>query len=312
MSAKIAKKIAHLRQTDFKPWTTTLWLVKRRLDLHKKAHYSVLRVDVDKKLQDKLKKAVTERIQGVEFKLEEYEFLTEDQDGRLFTIETAETDFAKIQTEVDKGLENKKVEKYEDLLDSWACVIKLEHQGSVLYGVRKINKFARATKVKAVSYFIFENKRLVDLEGKQVFTLDTHIDFFAYDGTTFIANKKEFESVLNFRNGMEKNRDAILDEFVTLKVVVDVEVIRRVVGGNLHLLRKMSSIQKSGYYKDKIFLVELTKKNVEKGWNLEVEHGVIVVDESNVEFVLKLLNNERVESQINQEVFDAVVKKKVG
>lgn len=312
MSAKIAKKITHLRQTDFKPWTTTLWLVKRRLDLHKKAHYSVLRVDVDKKLQDKLKKAVTERIQGVDFKLEEYEFLTDDQDGRLFTIETAETDFTKIQTEVDKGLENKKVEKYEDLLDSWACVIKLEHQGSVLYGVRKINKFARATKVKAVSYFIFENKKLVDLEGKQVFTLDTHIDFFAYDGTTFIANKKEFESVLNFRNGMEKNRDAILDEFVTLKVVVDVEVIRRVVGGNLHLLRKMSSIQKSGYYKDKIFLVELTKKNVEKGWNLEVEHGVIVVDESNVEFVLKLLNNERVESQINQEVFDAVVKKKVG
>ena len=312
MAAKIAKKIADLRQTDFKPWTTTLWLVKRRLDVHKKAHYSVLRVDVDKKLQDKLKKAVTERIHGVDFKLEAYEFLTDDQDGRLFTIESAETDFTKIQAEVDKGLENKKVEKYEDLLDSWACVIKLEHQGSVLYGVRKINKFARATKVKAVSYFIFENKKLVDLEGKQVFTLDTHIDFFAYDGTMFIANKKEFESVLNFRNGMEKNRDAILEEFVTLKVVVDVEVIRRVVGGNLHLLRKMSSIQKSGYYKDKIFLVELTKKNVEKGWNLEVEHGVIVVDESNVEFVLKLLNNERVESQINQEVFDAPVKKKVG
>ncbi|HRB16908.1 MAG: Kiwa anti-phage protein KwaB-like domain-containing protein [Nitrospirota bacterium] len=312
MAAKIAKKIADLRQTDFKPWTTTLWLVKRRLDVHKKAHYSVLRVDVDKKLQDKLKKAVTERIHGVDLKLEAYEFLTDDQDGRLFTIESAETDFIKIQAEVDKGLENKKVEKYEDLLDSWACVIKLEHQGSVLYGVRKINKFARATKVKAVSYFIFENKKLVDLEGKQVFTLDTHIDFFAYDGTMFIANKKEFESVLNFRNGMEKNRDAILEEFVTLKVVVDVEVIRRVVGGNLHLLRKMSSIQKSGYYKDKIFLVELTKKNVEKGWNLEVEHGVIVVDESNVELVLKLLNNERVESQINQEVFDAVVKKKVG
>lgn len=312
MAAKIAKKIAYLRQTDFKPWTTTLWLVKRRLDLHKKSHYSVLRADVDKKLQNKFKMAVTERIQGADFKLEEYDFLTADQDDRLFTIESEETDFTKIQSEVDKGLENKKVEKYEDLLDSWACVIKLEHQDSVVYGVRKINKFTRATKVKAVSYFIFENKKLVDLEDKQVFALDTHIDFFAYDGTTFITNKKEFESVLNFRVGMEKNRDTILEEFVTLKVVVDVEAIRKVVGGNLHLLRKMSSIQKSGYYKDKIFLGELIKKNVEKAWNLKVEHGVIVVDESNVELVLKLLNNERVESQINQEVFDAVVKKKVG
>ncbi|MGB4781804.1 Kiwa anti-phage protein KwaB-like domain-containing protein, partial [Candidatus Methylomirabilis sp.] len=108
------------------------------------------------------------------------------------------------------------------------------------------------------------------------------------------------------------NRDTILEEFVTLKVFVDVEPIRRVVGENLHLLRKMSSIQKSGYYKDKSFLSGLIKKNVEKGWNLKVEHGVIVVDENNVELVLKLLNNERVESQINQEVFDAVVKKKVG
>lgn len=312
MATKIAKKMAHLRQTDFKSWTTTIWLVKRHLDADKKAHYSVLRVDTDKKLQNKLKKAVTDRMQGADYKLDEYDFLTADQDDRLLTIDSAETDFIKIQSEIDKGIDNKKVEKYEDLLNSWAYVIKLEHQGSAVYGVRKINKFTQAAKLKAVSYFIFEDKKLVDLDDKHVFALDTHIDFFAYDDTTFIANKREFESVLNFREGMEKNRDTILTEFVTLKVFVDVESIRLVVGENLHLLRKMSSIQKSGYYKDKKFLAELIKKNVEKGWNLKVEHGAIVVNESNVDLVLKLLNNERVESQINQEVFDAIVKKKVG
>lgn len=57
---------------------------------------------------------------------------------------------------------------------------------------------------------------------------------------------------------------------------------------------------------------KLIKKNKEKGWNLKIEHGAIVAEESNVDFVLKLLNNERVESQINQEVFDAVVKERVG
>lgn len=312
MVTKMAKKMAHLRQTDFKSWTTAIWLVKRHLDVHKKAHYSVLRVDIDKMLQNKLKKAVTDRIQGAEYKLDEYDFLTADQDDRLLTIESAETDFTKIQAELEKGLDNKKVEKYEDLLDSWAYVIKLGHQGSAVYGVRKINKLTRAAKFKAVSYFIFEDKKLVDLDDKHVFALDTHIDFFAYDGTTYITNKREFESVLNFREGMERNRNTILAEFVALKVFVDVEPIRRVVGENLHLLRKMSSIQKSGYYKEKSFLDRMIKKNVEKGWNLKVEHGVIVIDESNVDLVLKLLNNERVESQINQEVFDAIVKKKVG
>jgi hypothetical protein len=312
MAAKIAKKLTLLRQTDFKNWAMTLWLVKRHLDVHKQAHYSVLRVDVDKKLQNKLKKAVTDRVQGGDYKLEPYDFLTADQDNQLFTIESSETDFTKIQNEVDKGLANQKVEKYEDLLDSWAYVVKLEHDGSVVYGVRKINKFTQATKVKSVSYFLFEDKKLVDLEDKKIFAIDTHIDFFAYDGTTFITNKKEFESALNFREGMEKNRDVILAEFVALKVFSDIEPIRKMVGSNLHLLRKMSSIQKSAYYKDKKFLKDLHARNIEKGWNLAIHNGVIVIDETNVDFVLKLLNNERVESQINHEVFDAVVKKKVA
>lgn len=311
MAAKIAKKLAHLRQTDFKPWITTLWLVKRHLDIHKQAHYSVLRVDVDKKLQNKLKRAVTERVQGADYKLEEYDFLTADQDNRLFTIESAETDFQKIQDEIDNGLANHKVKKYEDLLDSWAYVVKLEHDGNAVYGVRKINKFTRPAKVKSVSYFLFEDQKLVDLEDKKVFAIDTHIDFFSYDGTTFITNKKEFESALNFREGMKKNRDVILDEFVELKVFSDAEPIRKVVDSNLPLLRKMSSIQKSAYYKDKEFLKELHARNIEMGWNLTIRDGVIVIDEGNVDFVLKLLNNERVESQINREVFDAVVKKKV-
>lgn len=196
-------------------------------------------------------------------------------------------------------------------MDSWAYTVKLDHDGSTVYGVRKINKYTQITKVKAVSYFIFEDKKLVDLGDKQIFPLDTHIDFFAHDGTTFITNKKEFESALNFREGMERNRDSILEEFKLLNLCSDVEPIRKVIGNNLHLLRKISSIQKGGYYRDKNFLQSLINKNVEKGWNLKIANGVVVIDESNVEFVLKLLNNERVESQINQEVFDAVVKRKV-
>ena len=312
MVTKTGRKIANLRQIDFKAWHTTLWLVKRRLDVQKKAHYSVLRVDLDRKLQNKLKMAITDRIQGAEYKLDEYDFLTADQDDRLLTIESQETDFAEIQVEVDKGFSNKKVEKYEDLLDSWAYVIKLEHDVGAVYGVRKINKFTRSVKMKAVSYFIFEDKKLIDLEEKKVFALDTHIDFFVYDGTTFITNKKEFESVMNFRSGMEKNRDAVLTEFAALKMFSDVEPIRKLVGANLHLLRKVSAIQKSGYYKDKTFVANLIKMNGVEEWGLSIENGVIIVDEANVDLVLTLLNNSRLKSPINQEVFDAAVKKKVG
>lgn len=310
MASNAAKLIAHLRKTDFKHWTTSLWMVKRRL-IAQAAHYSVLRVDVDKKLQNRLKKAVTDRIQGSDYKLEEYDFLTADQDGHVFTIDSSGTDFAQIQAEVDKGLQNKKAEKYEDLLDSWAYVLKLENDGNVIYSVRKINKLTRAAKVKSVSYLLFHDKRLTDLTDESVLMFDMQIDFFSYQGTTFITNKKGFESALNFRQGMEKNRDALLHELMGLKIFSDVEPIRIGVGVNLHFLRKVSAIQKSGYYKDKDFLRNLIRLNEEKGWGLTVENGVIVPGDGNIELVLKLLNNDRLESPINQEMFDATVKKKV-
>jgi hypothetical protein len=311
VAPKIAKKMAHLRQTDFKPWIATLWLVKRRL-VAQVARYSVLRVDADKKLLSRLKSAVTGRINAKNYKLEEYDFLTADQDDQIFTIDSSETDFVAIQAEIDKGLSNKKVEKYEDLLDSWAYVVKLTYDESAVYGLRKISTLNRATKIKGVASALFIDKQLTDLEDEKIFTLDTHIDFFAYEGTTFITNKKEFESALNFRDGMEKNRDVVLDEFVALKVFNDVEPIRKSVGANLHLLRKISSIQKSGYYKSPQYLIDLIKVNEERNWGLTVENGIIIVNEDNVELVLTLLNNGRLESPINHEVFDAAVKKKVG
>lgn len=313
MSTKAAKKIADLRKTDFKKWHFSLWLLKRRL-VNQVAQYSVINVDVDKKLRSKLKQAVTSRIESHNIKFTPYDFLTEDQDDRVLTLELDDTDFSKIQKEVDKGTANKKAEKYEDLLDAWAYVVKLENDGSAVYGVRKISQYTRAAKLAAsgaTSLLLFRDKQLSDLEDEKIFTFDTRIDFFVYDGTIFIGNKRDFESVMNFRVGMETNRDTVLADIASLNVFSSVEVIRRHVGSNLHMLRKMSAIQKSGYYKDPSFLKNLIALNHQKGWGLLIKNGVIVVDDQSIDLVLKLLNNDRLESPINLEVFDASVKKKV-
>lgn len=124
MSTKVDRKFAFLRRADLKGWTTTLWIVKRRL-AHQEASYAVLRADLDKKLEKKLKGGIARRIQDKKFVLEEYEFLSSDQDNKIFTIESAETDFQKIQDEIDKGVDNSKVEKFEDFENSWAYVVKL-------------------------------------------------------------------------------------------------------------------------------------------------------------------------------------------
>lgn len=311
MSSTPAKKIANLRQTDFKTWTTTLWLVKRRL-IDKGALYSVLRVDTDQKLQTKLKKSITDKVQGKHYRLEEYSFLTSDQDDHVYTMETAENDFHKILQEIEKGLQNKKAEKFEDLLNSWAYVVKIENGGQSVYGFRKISTLTQAKKVTRIASLLFHNDLLMDLEDKQIFSIATDLDFFSHDGTTFITNKKDFESALNFRKGMEDNRDVVLNEFALLNIFSDIDTIRRTVGSNLHLLRKVSAIQKAGYYKNKNFIQELIRINELKNWALVIENGCILITEQNVDLVLTLLNNNRLESPINHEVFDASVKKKVA
>lgn len=311
MTTNVKQTLQTLSASDFKHWVTTFWLVKRKLS-QQQAKYSVLKVDTDSKLEQKLKNAVTEKILDQDYQLDDYDFLTADQDKGLLTIASSDTDVTLIQAEIEKGTANAKVEQYEQLLDAWAMVIKLEHQDKAIYAYRKINKFNNATRLSHVSFIQFKDQELKDLDEKEIFTIDTQIDFFTCEGTTFIANKKEFESTLNFRAGMEKNRDVVLQEFVDLKIFNDASLLKEHIGANLNYLRKVSSIQKSGYYKDAKFMEELVKVNQLKNWGLQVENGAIVINEASIDLVLTLLNNGRLESPINHEIFDAAVKKKVS
>lgn len=310
MTTSVNQTMQTLRATDFKHWVATFWLVKRKLS-QQQAKYAVLKVDTDARLEQKLKKAVTSQILDKDYQLDAYDFLTADQDNGLLTIDSAATDVTLIQTEIDKGTANPKVEQYEDLLDSWAMVIKLELQDKAIYAYRKINKLNHSTRLSHISFIQFKDKELKDLDEQAIFTIDTEIDFFTYEGTTFITNKVGFEKTLNFRAGMEKNRDVVLQEFVDLKIFTDASLLKEHIGANLNYLRKVSSIQKSGYYKDAKFLEELIKVNDTKKWGLVVENGTIVINEASIDLVLTLLNNGRLESPINHEIFDASVKKKV-
>lgn len=307
----VEQTLQTLRANDFSHWLTTFWLVKRKLS-QQQAKYSVLKVDTDARLEQKLKQAVTEKILDVDYQLDDYDFLTADQDNGLLTMPSSDTDVTLIQAEIEKGSANPKVERYEELLDSWAMVIKVEYQDKAIYAYRKINKFNNPARLSHISFIQFKDKELKDLDEKEIFTIDTQIDFFTYEGTTFIANKKEFESILNFRKGMEKNRDVVLKEFVDLNIFNDASLLKQHIGANLNYLRKVSSIQKSGYYKDAKFLEELIKVNQLKNWGLSVENGTIVINEASIDLVLTLLNNGRLESPINHEIFDAAVKKKVS
>lgn len=308
MSSKAHKTtLKAIKAIDLKKRTVAFWLVKRYMANHA-AHYSVLRVNTDEKLQKRFKGYVANQLQGKDFHLVEYDFNNADGDDTLFTITADATDFPKVEAEINAGFDNAIAKEYQELLNSWAYVVQLEHGNDRLYAWRKINTLTQPKKVQSRQAMFFIEHKLVDVEDKEVFLIDPRFDFFVHDGMIFIANKKEFEVSMNFREGMKAKAAEVIKNFNESGHFKNVDLIQKHVGDNMHHLRKMASILKAGYYQQPDYIQRMIEVSKEEGWELKVEDGQVVVEEETIELLLKLLNNDRLRSPINNEIFDAAAK----
>lgn len=307
MSAKIKKQLKEIKSIDIAKWSVSFWLVKRKMS-QKETRYDVLRVDIDQKLKKRFRGYLKQQLQNRDFYIEQYDFNNVDSDDTLLTISAEVTDFVKVAGAIDAGFDNPHATKYEELLNSWAYIALFEREDKLLYAWRKINADTQPKKVRSKNATFFQNHKLVDIDEKEIFLIDPRYDFFVYEDTTFIANKRQFESSMNFREGMKANGAEVLADFEKLKIFDDVEIIREFVGTNLHHLRKLSSIRKSGYYKQADYMQKLIKVNTSEKWELKIIKGKIVVEKETVELLLKLLNNDRLRSPINNELFDSAAK----
>jgi len=307
MSKSTSKQLKEFQSREFNEWTATFWLVKRYIK-EQQAHYSVLRVDIDKKLQTRFKGYLRKQLQSKDFHVSEYDFNNTDGDDTLFTISADATDFIKVEAEINQGFEKAHAQNYQELLNSWAYIILFEKDGEKVYAWKKISAETQPKKAKTKGAVFFHNHKLVDMEDKEVFMVYQSYDFFVYGGTTFIANKRQFESSMNFREGMKANGEEVISDFKNLEIFDNVEIIREFVGSNLHHLRKLSSIRKSAYYKQPDYMQKLIEVSSTEKWELKIFNGKIVVEKETVELLLKLLNNDRLRSPINNELFDSAAK----
>ncbi len=311
MTTNETKALKKLKDIDLAEWTPTFWLVKRKA-VDREAQYSVLRVNTDAKLKRRFKGYLKQQLQTRDFHLESYDFSNVDNDDVLFTLGKEATDFPKVETAIAQGFDNPVAQEFKQLLDSWAYVVQFERGKEYLYAWRQINAMTDPKKVKSKKATFFENHRLIDVDEEKVFLIDPRFDFFVFDGITLIANKRAFESAMNFREGMKKNGAELLDEFAKMSFLSDITPIHEYVGDNLHHLRKLASIRKSGYYKQGHYVSKLMKVSQEEGWGLKIANGKIIVELETMELLLKLLNNDRLRSPINDELFDSAAKKVVS
>nr|VFK37666.1 MAG: protein of unknown function (DUF4868) [Candidatus Kentron sp. TC] len=299
-----------IKALDWNSALVSFFIVKRKL-AERKAKYDVLHVHVDEKLREKLRDIVVRKIERSNNALE-YDFNTVDLDDNLLSIPVEETDLQRIIDSLQGSEDPQSISQYEELFGSWMYIARLDMESEPpLFSARRIPDSWSAKKAFDLINMIYRNSVLVDLEQREVFHIDRKVDFFAFDGTIFIADKKNFETALNFRIGMEKNRDEIMGEFSELGLFDNASAISELVGNHLPRLRKLSQVKKAGYYKKPDFLESLKKVNEEDGWGIQYsQDGKILITENDIDTILLLLNNGRLMSQINHEVFDVDAKRK--
>lgn len=287
----------------------SFYVVKRRL-ANREAKYEILQVNVDENLRKKLRKVANDKVEKSNQALE-YDFNTSDLDDNVLGIATEETDLKDLIDSITAEEAPKKADSYEALIGSWIYIARLEKDEQILYSVRRVSEGWTTKKVSQLINMIFDNNMLVDIEQKEIFRIDGKVDFFSFNGVIFIADKKNFETALNFREGMERNRDEIVEEFKETNLFVDADEISNLVGNNIKRLRKLSQVKKSGYYKEQHFLQSLKQVNETESWGIQYsEDGKLIVTEDDIDTILTILNNSRLKSPINQESFDVDVKHK--
>lgn len=311
MTGSEAKTLKKIKNIDLAAWTPTFWLVKRKA-VDREAQYSVLRVNTDAKLKRRFKGYLKQQLQTRDFHLESYDFSNADSDDVLFTVGKDATDFPKVEAAIEKGFDIPTAQEFDQLLNSWAYVVQFERDKERLYAWRQINAITDPKKVKSKKATFFKDHKLIDVDEEKVFMIDPRFDFFVFDDVTFIANKRAFESAMNFRDGMKKNGAELLGEFAKMSFLSDVAPIQAYVGDNLHHLRKLASIKKSAYYKQAHYVSKLMQVSQEEGWGLKIAGGKIVVELETMDLLLKLLNNDRLRSPINDEYFDSAAKKTIA
>jgi len=307
----INSKFNQLKDINWNKATVSFYVVKRRL-VRRKANYAVFQVNVDETLRRKIRKVAYDSIKPLNQALE-YDFNTSDLDNNVLGISTNETDLQQILDEITSEESPSFADSYTSLIGACVYIARLEVGDNILYSIRRVSEGWTTKKVSQFINMIFDNNMLVDLEQEEIFRIDNYVDFFSFNNIIFIRNKKNFEMALNFREGMEKNRDDIVEEFKKTELFVDANEISKLVGNNIKRLRKLSQVKKAGYYKEQNFLQSLKQVNDDENWGIQYsKDGKLIVTEEDIETVLTVLNNSRLKSLINQESFDVDVKHKLA
>lgn len=300
-----------MKNFDVSSSNVSFYIVSRSMN-QRIAYYKVKCVRIDDELETRLRGIIRKKIEDANT-IKEYQYLETEVSEDIHGIPINDSDVGRILNKLMSSDSIEEVSDPNELIDTWMYVIRLDMRGETLFAYRKISSLWKIKKVMPGITLVWKNKGLVGLEYEKVFGLDNNIDFISFNDYTFVIDRTNFESATNFRLGMEKKRDDVINEFKDLGIVDDHDRLRDWVGNNVRLLKKLAEVGNSGFFRDPNYMRKVSEVSDKNGWGIVLNSsGAIVVEEGKEELILTVLNNARLLSELTDSEYDVEIKKPVN
>jgi len=306
------QKFNALKNLDLQNADVYLAIVKE-YKKNRESRYNVSYVPINPRLGNRLRNIVVQKINSVNT-FEDYAFdCPEPEEDQVRAINYTETDFYRIFGQLqDLNPEENVIGNVDELVKAKAYLIILRNEvGIQVVGFKTLPENWKMKRDRGLISLLYRENRFEDLGEENVFNISSSIDLTYFNEALFIFSKKNFESGLNFREGMLAKANELYDEVRESNFFVYVEILVNRVGNNQRYLRKIATIKNLDYYKNYEFLQRLRRISSEKNWGIEFREEQIVITEETLDDILTLLQNKRLFSELTDETFDVDSAKKL-
>jgi hypothetical protein len=261
MKKKTNKQIfAELKKEDFSKQTIQLGIVKE-YKRDRLSHYSIKYINIGNKLEKRLLTIVNNTISHTKT-IEQYQLDGVDiEDGEMKSIDYEETDYFRIQEELEKlQPQDSMISGIDELSQAKGYLIITRKEDTIVTtGFKTLPENWKLKKAKGLIPLLFKDNKFDDMGDIPVFNISSSIDFLYYQNLLFVLSKKNFESGLNFREGMKAKAAVFYDSIGQLGLINNIDLLKNFVGDNQKYLRKLSVIQNLSNYKDAEYIKKIVK-----------------------------------------------------
>lgn len=290
-----------LKAFDFANATPHLWVFKSSNSI---AKFRTFYVQTENNLNDQFKEFVEIEIERIT-EHAPYSFISQTNENSCLTIDSNVTGFIKLKTLVDRLESEHRVEDSKDLKGAKGYVVKFISDGITVYAVKRSTSTWKTSYQKKFINIMFANGELSGIEDKS-FSIEKNFDFYVINNTIFIANKRGFESSMQYREVYVQAFNQLQENPSFSSLFSDLSPIVEYVGTNSIQLRRMGVIEEKGIYSEPNFISNLIRVNSSRNWgiNFDISNNTIIPCSETTGTILQVLLDHRLMSEITNYIYD--------